>query len=61
MPGKDPRDARYKDTPGRPKPESSRQQTLPDQGADTGNEELDAQDIDAAKKLRRDSARLKGR
>jgi len=60
MPTKDPRAARHKDTPGRPKPESSRQQTLPDQGADTGNEELDAQKIDTSK-LRRDSARLKGR
>jgi hypothetical protein len=30
------------DTPGRPKPESTRQQTQPDQGSQTGNSEVDS-------------------
>jgi hypothetical protein len=35
-------DTQDQDTPGRPKPSASRQQTQPNQGAQTGNSEVDS-------------------
>jgi hypothetical protein len=35
-------DTRNQDTPGRPKSGASRQQTQPDQGAQTGNSDVDS-------------------
>jgi len=37
-------DGRQQDTPGRPKSGASRQQTQPDQGAQTGNSKIDSKD-----------------
>jgi hypothetical protein len=45
------------DTPGRPKPSASRQQSQPDQGTQSGSPELDAKDTGSEKTQRKNRSR----
>ena len=45
------------DTPGRPKPSASRQQTQPNQGVQSGSPKLDAKDAGSEKAQRKNRTR----